>query len=545
MPAIRRAREWPEPAAFARWFGLAAAAVAVVAVMARAPEYRATASLTVSHPWPAPDGAPVPVTRASPAGARVLLASRALAREVADSLRLRLPAEGPRGAPRAAAAEATVSMVQSRLEVGPADTAASVLTVSFTHPDSVLARAVPDLAAAALIRRNAEASRASVQRAVALFDREIEQASRVAAAQEEALRYLIRKRLVREREMDTRISLLKSPGWEGAAADTEYQRLLREQIGTAVTMSQLKERRQEAVVSATAQESSIRVLDRAAGLTQVDRRGGFVRVCWAIFAGIGLGLVVALAQLKRAGRVAVAAVLPPVVDLETLIGAPVVATVPLGPLTWRASLPDSFASVFQGLAATVPFGPPRVLVVTSARAGEGKTMVASMLARVLARRGRRVLLIDAETRRGDVHAVFGIPASPGFFDAMYGESSLAGAIQTVRLSDAETFDILPSGGVANDAAADLLIGGIVAPFLARLRARYDYVVVDTPPLDLYSDAALIAAHADATVLVVRDELIDEETIENAVKRLARAKAPLTGVVRVSRAAARMERAVTA
>ncbi len=233
------------------------------------------------------------------------------------------------------------------------------------------------------------------------------------------------------------------------------------------------------------------------------------------------------------------------VDLETLVDAPVLAVLPRQRHAWRAGLTDAGADPFAELIATMAPNCPHVLVVTSARSGEGKTTVASTLARVLARRGRRVLLVDAETRRGDLHAVFGIPASPGLFDVMYGERGLAEAVQSVRLGDDETIDILPSGGVANHAAGDLLIGGILAPFVARLRAAYDHVIVDTPALGDHPDAALVAPHADATVLVVADDLLNETAITSAVDRLWRAGAAPAGIVRVTRAAGPTRRSATA
>lgn len=671
---------------------MAALVAAGIAVAARAPEYRSSASVTA-------DARAVGTARA-------LLASRALAHGVVDTLGLRIAIEEPErarqellagarvdsGAPArryrisrvngdriavqdlaarrvdtvaagalvpiaggtlrlAASALAhgplvvrvlpyddAVAIVRDHLVVGPSDTSAAILELAYAASESLLAVAVPNAVVDALVRRNADDVRATLRRATAAIDRQIDSLARVGRAQERSIAQLRRRRATsferegadRLREMqrlselrtvaavdrrvldaalerlaraddtdhqellraqaltlpellratggslgtvfanelrkgesvtqvmqrardslsgelrglDRRIASVKAARWRAASAEPQYQRLLREQRGTAHIVSQVQARRQEAVVSAAAQDSSIRVLDRAELAVRGDRNAGLVRIAWAIVAGILGGLGLAALRLRRLRQLPtrlaahVLPVAPAKPDIAEIAGAPVLATVPLGPRTWRATLPDSYATIFERLHAAVPFEPPRVLVVTSAQGGEGKTMIVSMLARALARQGRRVLLVDAETRRSDVHAVFGIPAAPGFFDYLYGQSGASEAIQTVRMGDAETLDILPSGGAPNESAADLLVGGVVVPFFEQLREIYDYVLVDTPALDAFPDAALLGAHADATLLVVRDELAEEDAIRAAVLRLGNEQVTLTGVVRVSAAAPR-------
>jgi tyrosine-protein kinase Etk/Wzc len=141
-----------------------------------------------------------------------------------------------------------------------------------------------------------------------------------------------------------------------------------------------------------------------------------------------------------------------------------------------------------------------------------------------------VLLVDAETRRGNMHSLFGIEAKPGFFDLLYGQATAGECIHRVTLEGSGHLDVLPSGGMPSHTAADLLVASRLAPFFERLRTQYDYVLVDTPPLNLFTDAALIGAHADATLLVARADRTERQALRFAVLQLQHVQANLAGAI---------------
>ena len=174
---------------------------------------------------------------------------------------------------------------------------------------------------------------------------------------------------------------------------------------------------------------------------------------------------------------------------------------------------EAYRALRTNLSYVSPAKPPRVIVVTSALSGDGKTTSASNLAVTLAQQNKRVLLIDAETRRGNMHTLFGIEATPGFFDLLYGQATPGECIRRVALEGTGHLDVLPSGGMPNANAADLLVASRLAPFFERLRMQYDYVLIDTPPLNLFTDAALIGAHADATLLVARADRTERQALQ--------------------------------
>ena len=94
---------------------------------------------------------------------------------------------------------------------------------------------------------------------------------------------------------------------------------------------------------------------------------------------------------------------------------------------------EAYRALRTNLSYVSPAKPPRVIVVTSALSGDGKTTSASNLAVTLAQQNKRVLLIDAETRRGNMHTLFGIQATPGFFDLLYGQATPGECIRRVAL----------------------------------------------------------------------------------------------------------------
>ena len=191
---------------------------------------------------------------------------------------------------------------------------------------------------------------------------------------------------------------------------------------------------------------------------------------------------------------------------------------------------EAYRALRTNLSYVSPAKPPRIIVITSALSGDGKTTSAANLAVTLAQQNKRVLLIDAETRRGNLHTLFGIEAQPGFFDLLYGQATPGECIRRVALEGTGHLDVLPSGGVANANAADLLVAARLSPFFERLRMQYDYVLIDTPPLNLFTDAALIGAHADATLLVARADRTERQALRFAVLQLHHVQANLAGAI---------------
>jgi capsular exopolysaccharide synthesis family protein len=205
-------------------------------------------------------------------------------------------------------------------------------------------------------------------------------------------------------------------------------------------------------------------------------------------------------------------------------------TTPTAGREYQTPAAEAYRTLRTNLNYLTPPRPPRVIVVTSALPGDGKTTTVVNLAVALAHAGQRVILIDAETRRGTVHDVFSIPPAPGFFDLMYGQASPGECIRRVQMEGGGTLDVLPLGSAPSVNPADLLVAGRLQPLFERLRGQYDYVLIDTPPLNLFTDGALIGAHADALLLVARADKTDREELRFAVQQLRNVNVTLAGTI---------------
>jgi capsular exopolysaccharide synthesis family protein len=163
-------------------------------------------------------------------------------------------------------------------------------------------------------------------------------------------------------------------------------------------------------------------------------------------------------------------------------------------------------------------------MVASAVAGEGKSLTAANLALTLSESYRRnVLLIDADLRRPSLHSIFQVSGAPGLSDGLI--SVEEPKLPLHRLSSRLT--VLPAGRPTSDP-----IGAITSERMRRLveeaREVFDWVIIDTPPVGLLTDASLLASMADGVLLVVKAESTPFDLVNRAVDALGRER--MLGVV---------------
>jgi capsular exopolysaccharide synthesis family protein len=188
-----------------------------------------------------------------------------------------------------------------------------------------------------------------------------------------------------------------------------------------------------------------------------------------------------------------------------------------------AALSDAFGTLRTAVLFTEGQATPTSILVTSCRAGEGKTTVSVNLAVSLAKLGNRVLLVDGDLRRPSLHRVLSTPRSPGLAHYLRDGRSWQ---EMVHRSEAHGLEVLPSGGPSS-AAGDLLSGGGMQKLLELANRLYDFVIVDAPALFINaSDARIVSRIVDGVVVVVRSR----ETPRSLVNRVPGAIPNLIGVV---------------
>ncbi|MDQ0024203.1 tyrosine-protein kinase Etk/Wzc [Variovorax paradoxus] len=175
--------------------------------------------------------------------------------------------------------------------------------------------------------------------------------------------------------------------------------------------------------------------------------------------------------------------------------------------------------------ATLEAGNNRVLI-TGATPSIGKSFVSGNFAAIMAHAGKRVLLIDADMRKGHLNKQFGLPRENGLSELLSGELSVQQAICAQVLPN---LDILTTGKLPAN-PADMLMSESFVRLLDMLSAQYELVVIDTPPVLVAADTAAVAPYMGAVLLVARADQTQLGELNESAKRLAHGGKSVTGVI---------------
>jgi capsular exopolysaccharide synthesis family protein len=218
---------------------------------------------------------------------------------------------------------------------------------------------------------------------------------------------------------------------------------------------------------------------------------------------------------------------------EASFGAPVLASVPrfsaATPLATVSGLPTSAGEAYRGLRTGVQFVQPdrplRTILVTSPSAGEGKTTTATNLAVALSEAGDRVVLVDADLRRGRVVDVMGLPGGVGVTSVIMRQVALEDALLGWR----EMLAVLGTGPLPPN-PSEITGSDAMAQILDDLRRLADVVVIDCPPVLPVTDAVALSTQVEGVVLVARAGRTERRAAAEARQRLERVGANVVGCV---------------
>lgn len=189
---------------------------------------------------------------------------------------------------------------------------------------------------------------------------------------------------------------------------------------------------------------------------------------------------------------------------------------------------ESYRSLRTALAFATMGANHRVVQVTSSTMGEGKSEVVANLAVALARGGKRVLAVDADLRRPMLASRFALdPNTPGLSSVINREVKLRDAL--VSIPELGLLSILPSGPMPSDPAA-FIDTPFVAKMIEVLGRHFDYVIIDTPPVNMVSDPLTISQMVDGVVVVARHGRTNRTELRQTLEVLDRLDAPITGLV---------------
>lgn len=167
----------------------------------------------------------------------------------------------------------------------------------------------------------------------------------------------------------------------------------------------------------------------------------------------------------------------------------------------------------------------QTLVVTSANPGEGKSTVAGNLALVLAQGESKVLLVDCDMRKPSLHKKFKISNTYGISDLLVGKKSMDG----IAYKRNHNLTIITAGKKLPN-PAEMLSSKAMTAFLEEMKKHFDYIVLDTPPLQAVTDAQILSTKVDGTLIVVRAGITKKDAVNNAVSIIKKVNGNIIGTV---------------
>ena len=337
----------------------------------------------------------------------------------------------------------------------------------------------------------------------------------------------------RERTLERNLEKLKAENATNDSAQARLRILEREAAANRALFETFLARWKETGRQDEIQHADARIISRAEvpGHPSSPRKKLIVGVALAASGFLALILAHLVELLDRGFRSSE--------QIEHMTGFGTLAWIPL--LTRRriAREPWSYvldrpASAFSESLRTLHTGvllsrvdtAPKSILITSSVPNEGKTTIAIAMARLLARSGRRVLLVDGDLRRNRVAGLLDLSSDAGLVEAAADPETLGSGL--IQRDTPSGLHVLTAGGnVPNP--LDLIGSAGMRALISELRRRYDLVIVDSPPILIVSDARILARLTDTTVFVVRWAETRRETVALALMQLAESGASLAGV----------------
>ena len=270
-----------------------------------------------------------------------------------------------------------------------------------------------------------------------------------------------------------------------------------------------------------------------ASLIERARFGGLVgpnkqrTIITYVLAGFVIGVLFALIRLFFFARIESTGELREIANFPVIGGIPYHKRVLEDPLAVRAdnrsSVTESFRSLRTNLQYLLAKEGANVILVSSLHPSEGKSFVSANLASILAKAGKKVAMIDFDLHKPRVHNYFGIKNKSGMSNLLVGKATVT---DVVTPGPYPSLDIITAGPIPPN-ASDLILSDRLDPLLSQLKKDYDYVILDTPPILLISDALVLMEHVDTALLVTNtnkssrrgikhlEDLLDQNNLKHA------------------------------
>jgi len=329
----------------------------------------------------------------------------------------------------------------------------------------------------------------------------------------------------------------------------ELARLMRDAELNEKIYLMRSEKYEESRIAEAGKTANVRIIDPAVPPPKPIRPNRQLNVMLAIFFGLGLGIAISFAIELLDGSVRT------VEDLEKL-KVNVLGTIPtINPdeiarrmkrhghkitgedrtrlstkLITNFSPKSPISEAYRSLRTNILFAnldkPAKTLVISSSATKEGKSTTVANLAITMAQMGSRVLIIDADLRRPTIHTLFNVERQGGLTNTLLGTYTLD---EVIKPTGVENLDIITAGEIPQN-PSELLSSNALRKALSILQQRYDYILLDSPPVIAVTDAAVLATRTDALLLVVSSGYVNRKEVERAIQLLSNVRTNLIGVL---------------
>ena len=326
--------------------------------------------------------------------------------------------------------------------------------------------------------------------------------------------------------------------WEAKVADANKRIAMADSLKQDVVRNQgmydrLSSLLQNVDISRNIDQETLAILEPAS-LSKRSYKEAKTMLSQSTILGLGFGLGIVLLLAIRDDR------FNSLVEVTEKFGDTVVGQVPeiseisgAGPLILLNSDDDRhmYAESYRNLRSALLYlaiegRRPKVVLITSAVPNEGKSTIATNLARALAMGGSKVLLVDGDLRKGHIHNLLKLPSKPGLSELLRQPDDLGKFIQS---TDLPGFDFIARGGVTRN-PGDLLLSPAIDRIFARLREQYDYILIDSSLVFAADDTSVLAPKADGTLFVVRSHFSHARVVREALELLFQRQAKVLGLI---------------
>jgi|AMFO01.1.fsa_nt_gi capsular exopolysaccharide family len=329
-----------------------------------------------------------------------------------------------------------------------------------------------------------------------------------------------RIQLGREQALYDNLQSLRKQAIELSKQNLEYDKLEHEYEQNKKFYEEMLQRSKETDISSTAGLNNVRVIDPAVPPAGPYRPNPPRTLALSLVLGLflGVGLVLGLDSIDQTIRTPE--------DVERYLGAEALVAVPEFSGESSPVAREVYHSLRTALMVAARDEGSQAILVTSAAPEEGKTTTAFNLAKTLAASGSKVLLIDADLRKPRLHRVIKTKNSRGLTSVVLGESEIPDV--THSLAYLPSLDVMTTGPLPPN-PPELFSKSTFKAMLAAAREKYDWVLLDSPPVASVTDAVIASQVVDLVLLVVRYGFARRKVIIDALRQLNRAGARVAGI----------------